>query len=121
MKTAIDDWRFKAAQEGILLADVYLANGQHALLEVNPLINPKQTKESVPEIILFCEMPGERMSGGCGPGRWISRPPNRSCPWSSVEIPPALELQIRDRLAAMLTETHAPSAAADVTAPASAN
>ena len=99
MKTSIDDWRFKAAEEGVLLADVYLANGQHALLEVNPLINPKQPGQPVPEIIVFCEMPGERIAGGCGPGRWIARPPNRSCSWSNVEIPPALEQQIHDRLA----------------------
>jgi len=120
MKTAIDDWRFKTADEGILLADVYLANGQHALLEVNPLVNPKVSAESVPEIIVFCEMPGERITGGCGPGRWISRPPNRSCPWSSVEIPPALEHQIRDRLAGMLNEAPA-AATADAAIPVSVN
>ena len=105
MKTAIDDWRFKAAEEGILLADVFLANGQHALLEVNPLVNPKKSGKYIPEMIVFCEMPGERITGGSGPGRWISRPPNRACPWSSVELPPALAKQIEDRLTALLGES----------------
>src|SRR5262245_36986866 len=114
MKTAIDDWHFRAPEEGVLLADVYLANGQHAVLEVNPLINPKQAGEPVPEIIVFCEMPGERITGGCGPGRWVSRPPHRSCPWSSVEIPSALERQIHDRLQLILGAVqHSPGVGAE--------
>jgi hypothetical protein len=111
MKTTIDEWRFLTTEEGILLADVYLSNGQKAELEINPLINPKKPEEVHLEMIVFCEMSGERVVEGRGPGRWISRPPDRSCTWSSVEVPPALARQIELRLRDMLEPSAQPAQA----------
>ncbi|MEW6155937.1 MAG: hypothetical protein AB1813_00800 [Verrucomicrobiota bacterium] len=98
MKIHVDDWRFNSAENDILLLDVYLDNGQHSLLEVNPIRNPKIAGAQIPEMIVFCEMPGEKLTESTCPGRWISRPPDKTCPWSHVEVPPVLMQQIYERL-----------------------
>jgi hypothetical protein len=99
MKIHADDWHFNLAENDILLVDLYLDNGQHALLQVNPLRNPKLNLPQTPEMIVYCEMPGERLSEHGNVPRWIARPPERACPWSHVELPPVLGEQIKERLA----------------------
>ena len=98
MKIGIDDWHFRSAASDMLVLDLYLDNGQHALLEVFSMNNPHAAHAHIPEMVVFCELPGEKMSDNCGPGRWISRPPERNCQWSNVQAPPALMEQIRSRL-----------------------
>ncbi len=82
----------------MLVLDAYLDNGQHAVIEVNPMKNLGVPNGDIPEIIVFCEMPGERVAQEGCPARWASRPPSRECPWSGVQVPHALMEQVRDRL-----------------------
>ena len=98
MTIIADDWHFKQHDQNALLVDLFLSNGQHALLEVNPMKVPQLTNGQFPEMIVFCELLGERISNSSCPSRWISRPPAKSCPWSNVQIPPALMQQIREKL-----------------------
>ncbi|MDA1275265.1 MAG: hypothetical protein O2960_14650 [Verrucomicrobia bacterium] len=99
MNLNVDDWHFRPMETETLAIDLFLASGQHALLEVNPMKYQSVTNGQIPEMIVFCEFLGEKLSGGVCPSRWISRPPNHSCPWSKVELPPALMEQIKQRLA----------------------
>jgi len=99
MKIGVDDWHFRSSENDTLLLDVFLDNGQHALLEVNPMKNTQVVNGGIPEMILFCEMPGEKLVEGTCASRWIARPPNKSCAWSNVAPPMALMQQIKDRLA----------------------
>jgi hypothetical protein len=103
MKISADDWHFRSFENDMLVLDLYLSNGQHTLLEIYPMKNPNATNGQIPEMIVFCEFPGERLAEGHCVGRWISRPPDRSCPWSNVQIPPALLQQIRQRLGYQLS------------------
>jgi hypothetical protein len=98
MRISVDDWRFRDPVDTTLVLDVFLDNGQHALLEVNPMKNPAVVNGDIPETIVFCELPGERISEENCPARWIHRPPDRSCPWSNVQMPMALLQQIKARL-----------------------
>jgi hypothetical protein len=98
MKISADDWHFRPAEQDMLVCDLFLSNGQHAVLEVNPMKNPDVPNGQIPEMVVFCEFPGEKVVGSNCPARWITRPPGKSCPWSNVEIPPALMQQIRHRL-----------------------
>jgi hypothetical protein len=98
MKFSADDWHFRSFEEDRLVLDVFLSNGQHAMLEVNPMKNPSTPNGQVPEIIVFCEFPGEKPAERSCVARWISRPPDKTCPWSNVEIPPALLAQIRQKM-----------------------
>jgi len=98
MKISIDDWHFRDSDSDSVLVDAYLDNGQHAMLEVNPMRNTQVTNGEIPEMIVFCEMPGEKLAGGACPARWISRPPEKNCGWSNVQMPMALVQQIKDRL-----------------------
>jgi hypothetical protein len=99
MRISVDDWRFRDAEGDTLVVDAYLDNGQHVVIEVNAMKNPQVTNGEIPEVIIFCEMPGEKLAdGGTCPARWISRPPDKTCLWSSVQMPIALAQQIRDRL-----------------------
>jgi hypothetical protein len=103
MKISVDDWHFRPAEGEMLVLDAYLDNGQHAVIEVNPMKNAMITNGEIPEIIVFCELPGERVAEtGCAT-RWIARPPSRECDWSNVQLPVALLEQIRDRLGAHAT------------------
>ena len=99
MNINIDDWNFKALQKSTLALDVFLDNGQHGLLEVFPLKNPDGTLNQFPEMVMFGELSGETIQEGQNVARWISRPPQRSCPWSRVQVPPALWQQIAERIA----------------------
>jgi hypothetical protein len=99
MRISVDDWRFRDSVDDTLVLDVFLDNGQHALLEVNPMKNPAVINGDIPEAIVFCELPGERISEQNCPARWIHRPPTPLCPWSKVEMPMALSQQIKARLA----------------------
>ena len=83
----------------MLVLDVFLDNGQHAVMEVNPMKNRAVANGEVPEIIVFCELPGEKVSEQDCPARWVSRPPSRDCPWSGVQMPAALLEQLKVRLA----------------------
>ena len=98
MKIGVDDWHFKYSENDTLLLDLFLDNGQHALLEVNPMKNPQVVNGEIPEMIVFCELPGEKVAEQNCPARWISRPPGKSCAWSNVEVPLALTQQIKDRM-----------------------
>jgi hypothetical protein len=98
MKIDIDDWHFKYSEHDTLLLDIFLDNGQHALLEVNPMKNPQATNGEIPEMIVFCELPGEKLAEQMCPARWVSRPPDRTCAWSNVQIPLSLTQQIKDRM-----------------------
>jgi hypothetical protein len=103
MKTSADDWHFRTCENEMLVFDLFLSNAQHALLQVFPMKNPNSPNGQIPEMVVFCELPGERLATDNCVGRWIARPPDRSCPWSSVQIPPALMQQIRERLGYTLT------------------
>jgi hypothetical protein len=103
MRISVDDWHFREAQAELVLLDVFLDNGQHAVLEINPMRNLTAVNGEVPEMIMFCEMPGERISEEGAPARWIARPPNRACPWSNVQVPAALMEQIKQRLSPSAT------------------
>ena len=107
MKISVDDWHFRESTEDMLVLDVFLGNGQHALMEVNPMKNAAVPNGGVPEIIVFCELPGEKVSEAGCPSRWVSRPPSRECPWSNLQMPAALLEQIRGRL----TESARPAVA----------
>jgi len=98
MKIGVDDWHFKYSENDTLLLDLFLDNGQHALLEVNPMKNPHVVNGEIPEMIVFCELPGEKVAEQNCTARWISRPPDKSCAWSSVLVPLALSQQIKDRM-----------------------
>jgi len=98
MRITADDWHFRSFENDMLVYDLFLSNAQHALLEVCPMRNPSAPNGQIPEILVFCEFPGEKFSEQNCVGRWVARPPDRSCPWSNVQIPPALMQQIRQRL-----------------------
>ena len=98
MKIGVDDWHFKYSENATLLLDVFLDNGQHAILEVNGMKNPQVPNGEIPEMIVFCELPGEKLAEGACPCRWISRPPGREFSWSNVQVPLALMQQIKDRM-----------------------
>jgi hypothetical protein len=82
----------------MLVVDVFLNNGQHAVLEVCPMKNTSAPNGQIPEMLVFCEFPGEKVAEGTCVARWIARPPDRSCPWSNVQIASALMQQIREKL-----------------------
>jgi hypothetical protein len=98
MKISVDDWHFRERNADPLVIDVFLDNGQHALLEVNSMKNPGIANGEIPEMIVFCELPGEKISQENCPARWVARPPDRSCPWSNVQIPMALMEQIKGKI-----------------------
>jgi len=68
-----------------------------AMLEINPMKNPHVPNGEIPEMIVFCDLPGEKVAEQNCPARWISRPPDRGCSWSNVQLPLALAQQIKDR------------------------
>lgn len=103
MNILVDDWRFQESEGDMLVLDVFLDNGQHALMELNPMKDPTVANGEVPEIIVFCELPGEKVSEKECPARWVARPPSQDCPWSHVQLPAALMEQIRGRFAAAQT------------------
>lgn len=103
MKIGVDDWHFRPSENDTVVLDVFLDNGQHAMLEVNAMRNTQVVNGEVPEMIVFCELPGEKLVEGTCPARWIARPPNKSCAWSNVTPPMALIQQIKDRLAGART------------------
>jgi hypothetical protein len=74
--------------------DLRLENAQIARLNVVGLINPFQAGPPVPEIFVYCEMPGERLDHGGQVRRWIARPPHSACEWSHVELPDQLMKEI---------------------------
>jgi hypothetical protein len=104
MKYNVDDWKFVApAARGCLVAvDLFLDNGQQARLEVYPLVNPWAGGEQTPEIIVFCEMPGETFHRPPLARRWIARAPDASCEWSRVELSPTLIRQLNEQLEAVM-------------------
>jgi hypothetical protein len=104
MKIGVEDWHFRSIENDVIIYDLYLGNGQHAILEVNPLRNPKAGGEMVPEIIVFCELPGEKFDDGTCHSRWLSRAPDNNCLWSHVEVPTALNRDIEDKLQGLFSE-----------------
>lgn len=101
MKLNVDDWQFVApTSPGCAVAvDLFLDNGQHARLEVFPLFYTHASGEQIPEIIVHCEMPGEKLHQPPAAKRWISRPPDKGCMWSHVEMSPTLVRQLNEMLA----------------------
>lgn len=100
MKTQVDDWQFRATENETLAVELFLDNGQRAILEVLPLIYSRTDTAAGCEMIVWCEIPGEVPDDGTCKARWIHRAPDASCPWSHVELPPALLQQIDEQLAA---------------------
>src|SRR5947208_14867097 len=98
MKIGVDDWHFKFSESETLLLDVYLDNGQHALLEVNAMKNLHVCNGEVPEMIVFCELPGEKVAEQNCTARLILRPPDKGCSWRNVQMPLAVMQQIKDQL-----------------------
>jgi hypothetical protein len=98
MKIGADDWHFRSVQNDMLVIDLFLSNAQHALLEVFPMKNTAVSNGQIPEMVVFSEFPGEKLSEGNSVARWITRPPERACLWSNVQVPPALMQQIRQKL-----------------------
>jgi hypothetical protein len=98
MKLSPDDWMFKPSDPDQVLVSLFLNNGQHALLEINPVHISHAGGPQVPEIIVHCELPGEKLTDPKPSRRWIARPPDRTCQWSRVELPPTLTHQIEQRI-----------------------
>jgi hypothetical protein len=98
MKITVDDWHFRERAGDTVLVDLFLDNGQHALLEVNAMRNHEVVNGTIPEMIVFCEMPGEKLSADPCTARWIARPPERHCAWSNVQVTQALMQQLDQRL-----------------------
>jgi len=99
MKISVDDWHFRGAEGDSLVLDLFLDNGQHALMEVNPMRNLHVVNGDVPEMIVFGEYPGEIVREASPSARWVARPPAPQCPWSHVQLPPVLLQQIQQHLA----------------------
>lgn len=100
MKTQVDDWQFRPTENEVLAVELFLDNGQRAVLEVLPLIYSRTGAAAGCEMIVWCEIPGEVLDDGTCKARWIHRSPDASCLWSHVALPPALLQQIDERLAA---------------------
>ena len=100
MKYDVDDWHFRPTESNVVAAELYLDNGQKAILEVLPLSYTQTGASAGNEIIVWCELPGEKADEGTCAARWVSRPPDKQCPWSRVELPPVLIEQINERLVA---------------------
>lgn len=107
MRLSVDDWQFLAptTSGSVLAVDLFLDNGQQARMEVFPLFYPDPTGEQIPEIIVSCEMPGERRGQRSEIKRWISRPPDKSCAWSQVQLTPALIRQMNEMLEAAVEQS----------------
>jgi hypothetical protein len=92
----IDKWHLLAEPDAgcSLTYEVQLANAQLARMNVVALINPFLAGPPVPEIYIYCEMPGERLTQGEPVRRWITRPPNSACEWSHVELSDKLTKEI---------------------------
>jgi hypothetical protein len=97
----IDKWSLLSVPDSgcSLSYDVQLENAQRARINVLALVNPFVTAPPVPEIYVYCEMPGERFDQGEPVRRWIARPPHAGCPWSHVELPDKLAKEIQACLA----------------------
>lgn len=104
MRIGVDDWTFvQPSSRGCLVGvDLFLDNGQHARLEVYPLVNPYATGDQTPEMIVLCEMPGESLHRPPLTKRWITRCPDASCEWSHVELSPTLIRQLNEQLEAAM-------------------
>jgi hypothetical protein len=98
MKTQVDDWQFRPADNDMLAVELFLKNGHRAILEVLPMLYSRRNAAAGCEMIVWCEVPGEQLDDGTCKARWVSRAPDPTCPWSHVELPPALIGQIEERL-----------------------
>ena len=78
MKTQIDDWQFRPSEPETLAADLFLDNGQRAVLEVLPLLYSRTGAAAGCEMIVWCELPGELIDDGTCKARWVSRRTIRS-------------------------------------------
>ena len=101
MKYQVDDWHFRIAENNVVAVELFLDNGQKAILEVLPLTYEHTRSPAGHEMIVWCELPGELLDEGTCQARWISRPPDSTCPWSRVELPPGLSGQINEHVAAL--------------------
>ncbi len=100
MKLHVDDWQFRPSESQSLAVELFLDNGQRAVLEVLPMMYSRTDTAAGCEMVVWCEMPGELLDEGTCTARWIFRAPDASCPWSHVELPPALLEQIDEQLTA---------------------
>ena len=98
MKITADDWHFRSFEHDTLVIDLFLSNAQHAILVVSPMKNGNAPNGQIPEMVVFCEFPGEKVAEENCVARYITRPPDRTCAWSNVQVPPALMQQIRQKL-----------------------
>jgi hypothetical protein len=110
MKIHVDDWQFRPIENEVVAVELFLDNGQRAVLEVFPLIYSRTAAAAGCEMVVWCEVPGELLDGGTCKARWIHRAPDASCVWSKVELPPALLEQIDEHLAASGQAAEGPAA-----------
>lgn len=75
MKYQVDDWHFRPTESNVLAAELFLDNGQKAILEVLPLAYQRTQNSAGNEMIVWSELPGELTDEGTCTARWISRPP----------------------------------------------
>ena len=106
MKIPVDDWHFKSLEGDCLVVDLYLLNGQHAILEAHPMKDEQAPDGDIPEMVVTGEMPGEKVHEEGMRRRWIARPPSASCEWSHVELSGALLRQIQERLHSRLLKPY---------------
>jgi hypothetical protein len=106
MKIEVEDWNFRNEKSArrMVAVDLFLGNGQRAVLEILPLYNPCSPEAQVPEVVVRCEMPGEKINQTSERRRWLSRAPDKSCEWSSVELTDTLVRQINEKLEGLLAE-----------------
>lgn len=98
MKFQVDDWHFVQTENDVVALELYLDNGQKAVMEILPLCYTQTGTPAGNEIVVWCEMPGEIMVDATCKARWVSRPPNANSPWSHVELPDILLQQIENRI-----------------------
>jgi len=100
----VNDWKFVAPSTAgsAIAVDLFLDNGQHSRLEVFPMFYPHGAGEHIPEVIVYCERSGEKLNRQQEFKRWLSRPPDKDCPWSQVELSPTLVRQLNERLVGTL-------------------
>ncbi len=99
MKIQVDDWQFRPTENEVLAVELFLDNGQRAILEVLPLMYSRTGSPAGCEMVVWCEMSGEVLEDNTCKARWVYRAPDATCLWSRVSLPPALLEQIDERLA----------------------
>jgi hypothetical protein len=102
-----EDWLFAqpTLSGSVLAVDLFLNTGQHARLDVIPLLDlVSGSPDQFPEIIITAEGTGEDLHAHGSTHRWLARPPRRHCEWSKVELNERLVSQINDKLSQSIND-----------------